>query len=179
MTASPTAHVFWLFGLSGAGKSTLGRELTAWLRERSRPVLVLDGDRLRQGLCAGLGYDAAGRTENLRRAAETARLAVESDLYVVATFITPLESQRALVRNLVGLGHISLIHVYAKIDTCAKRDVKGLYASAQAGAVPRFTGVSDLFEPPTEVDLTVDTEGDSPAISAARLTTFAAGRLSA
>jgi adenylyl-sulfate kinase len=172
-----TPHVFWLFGLSGAGKSTLSQTLCSTLREQSFPVLALDGDRLRRGICSGLGFSAEDRRENLRRAAEVARLAIDSHLCVVASFITPLESHRQLVRDIIGAGNLSLIHISASVEVCAQRDVKGLYAGARTGAVNRLTGVSDPFEAPARVDFTVETGEETPAISASRLAAFALGRL--
>ncbi len=172
-------HVFWLFGLSGAGKSTLAGALARELRAAPRDVrpLLLDGDRLRAGLCAGLGFDDASRTENLRRAAEVARLGVESGLTVIASFITPLEEQRRMIAGIVGSGRLSLVHVAAPLATCRRRDVKGLYARAAAGAVPRMTGISAGFELPARVDLKLRTDREPPAVSAARLLDFALGRI--
>lgn len=174
----PSAHVFWLFGLSGAGKTTLGRHLAENLRARSYGVLSLDGDRVRQGLCAGLGFATEDRTENIRRAAEVARLAWESGLCVVASFITPTEGQRALAREIVGRGNLSLVHVAATAETCARRDVKGLYARARSGGVPHFTGVSAAFEEPEQADLTIATVQQAPEDSASRLAAYAFQRLS-
>lgn len=170
-------HVFWLFGLSGAGKSTLADGLAAALREGGTPVLTLDGDGLRSGLCHGLGFSDADRTENLRRAAEAARLGVASGLCVVASFITPQEAQRALVSGIVGPARLSLVHVNAPLDVCQRRDVKGLYARAQAGQVPQMTGLSSRFEPPGAADLVVPTAAEDIAASAARLLAFARHRL--
>lgn len=156
----------------------MSRSLATALRDHRQPVLSLDGDRLRRGLCAGLGFSAADRTENLRRAAETARLALESDLSVVASFITPLESHRQLVREIIGGNNkLSLIHVSASLEICIQRDVKGLYAGAKTGAVQLLTGVSDPFEAPVRVDFTVDTGEETPAVSASRLAAYALGRL--
>ncbi len=166
-------RVFWLCGLSGAGKSTLATALAADLRAAGRPVLALDGDRLRAGLCAGLGFSDAERAENLRRAAETARLATESGLDVVAAFITPRAVHRALVAGLVGADRFHLVHVAAPLDVCRARDVKGLYARATAGAVAQFTGVSSEFEPPTAAGLTLATAAEPVAASAARLRAYA------
>lgn len=177
MKPPSSAHVFWLFGLSGAGKSTLGRELAAALRDRQHPVLSLDGDRLRRGLSSGLGFSAVDRCENLRRAAETARLGLESHLCVVASFITPLESHRQLVRDIVGTERLSLIYLAAGLDVCARRDVKGLYADAEKRTVGRFTGISDPFEAPASVDFTIDSGEEPPAVSASRLAVFALSRL--
>src|SRR4249920_3647906 len=106
---SPHGHVFWLCGLSGAGKSTLATALIATLRSRAIPVLALDGDALRTGVCAGLGFSAADRAENLRRAAGIARLAADSGLCTVASFITPLQVNRHQVGEILGQGNWSLV----------------------------------------------------------------------
>lgn len=165
-------HVYWLCGLSGAGKSTLAAGLAAGLREEGHGVLELDGDRVRAGLSAGLGFTEEGRTENIRRAAEVARLAVESDLVVVASFITPRAAQRDLARSIVGAGRFSLVHVSAPLELCRRRDVKGLYARGGT----ELTGVAQPFEPPTAADLVIDTAAEAVEISAARLLAFARAR---
>ena len=178
MNHSP--HVFWLFGLSGAGKSTLagalGRDLRATLEA---PALVLDGDRLRNGLCRGLGFCEDDRAENLRRAAQVARLGVESGLIVIAAFITPREANRRMIEEIVGAECLSLIHVDASLDVCRQRDVKGLYARALAGGVPQMTGVSAGFDPPSRCALRLETGTETPEVSAAKLTRFARRWLSA
>ena len=93
--------VFWLFGLSGAGKSSLAQPLSTHLQSMQLPVLALDGDDLRRGLCRGLGFSDEDRSENLRRAAEAALLAIRSKLMVVASFITPLEEHRDLISQII------------------------------------------------------------------------------
>jgi len=173
----PSGHIFWLFGLSGAGKSTLATALIDDLRSRGVPVLALDGDELRAGLCHGLGFSDAGREENLRRAAEVARLASVSGLCVVASFITPLASHRQLVAGILRQQNLSLIHVDAPFEVCRERDTKGLYAQAKQGKVAQMTGVSSSFEPPAAADLVIHTAGESPAASSARLLEFALERL--
>ncbi|MBX3750708.1 MAG: adenylyl-sulfate kinase [Opitutaceae bacterium] len=159
---SPRGHAFWLFGLSGAGKTTLADLLVAALRRDGTPVLALDGDTLRAGLCAGLGFAEAGRTENLRRAAEVARLAVDSGLVVVASFITPLEAHRRLITGIIGAEALSLIFLQAPLDLCQHRDVKGLYRQARNGQVGQMTGLTSPFEAPTRADLVLDTANRTP-----------------
>jgi adenylylsulfate kinase len=176
----PGGHVFWLFGLSGAGKSTMAGMLAEHLRRsQHRGVLLLDGDRLRRGLSAGLGFSEGDRTENLRRAAEVARLGIESGLVVVAAFITPLESQRQSVREIVGVGALSLVWVNAPLDVCRSRDVKGLYARAAAGSMRDLTGVSAAFENPAQPDLELETGRQQISESAARLAAFVGRKLAA
>ena len=172
-----SAHVFWLLGLSGAGKSTLAAALAGDLRARGLPVLTLDGDVLRSGLCAGLGFSDSDRSENLRRAAEVAKLGAVSGLCVVAAFITPLEIHRQLVTEIIGRKNLSLIHVNAPLDTCRERDVKGLYARAQAGQIAQMTGLSSAFENPRHPDLVVNTAAENVNTSSAALIRFAAARL--
>ena len=175
--AGPAGHIFWLFGLSGAGKSTLAAALIDDLRARGLAVLALDGDALRAGLCRGLGFSDAERAENLRRAAEAARLGTASGLCVVASFITPLESHRQLVTDILGAQNISLIHVSAPLAVCRARDTKGLYARAQAGQVAQMTGLSSAFEAPRHADLVIATADEDIAASAAQLLRFARTRL--
>jgi len=170
-------HVFWLFGLSGAGKTTLARQLAADLRTAGRPILEPDGDRLRAGLCRGLGFSEEDRAENLRRAAEAAQLGVDSGLVVVAAFITPLQANRALVRSIIRNGAVSFVFVDAPLEVCRQRDVKQLYAAAARGAVAKFTGVTAAFEPAVDADLHLQSACESEAESAARLREFALRRL--
>jgi adenylylsulfate kinase len=168
-----SGHVFWLFGLSGAGKSTLATNLTGALRAQNVPVLALDGDVLRAGLCRGLGFSDADRSENLRRAAEVARLGADSGLCVVAAFITPLDRQRRQVRDIVGASRLSFIYLDAPLDVCRTRDLKGLYAGTRDGKVTAMTGVSSAFEPPSGADLILSTGRENAATCAARLFDFA------
>lgn len=170
---SASCPIFWLFGLSGAGKSTLANALIGDLRSRGHAVLGLDGDDLRAGLCTGLGFSDADRTENLRRAAEVAKLGSASGLCVVASFITPLESHRQLVAEILHRQKLSLIHVDAPLEVCRERDTKGLYAQAGKGKVDRMTGLSSPFDPPTAADFVLHTAEESPASSSARLLEFA------
>ncbi len=174
---TPQGHVFWLCGLSGAGKSTLATALITALRTRGTPVLALDGDALRTGLCAGLGFSAADRAENLRRAAQAARLAAESGLCAVASFITPLAANREMIGGILGRGGWSLVFVDAPLAVCQQRDVKGLYSRASQGNVPQMTGMTSPFEPPTAADLVLHSAVESPEASSAKLLAFALARL--
>ncbi len=173
------ASVFWLCGLSGAGKSTLADLLIGSLRERGIPVLALDGDALRQGVNKGLGFSAEDRAENLRRAASIARLALDSGLCAVASFITPLERHRRLAREIIGAENFSLVFADAPFAVCQQRDVKGLYKRAASGNVPQFTGMTDPFERPAQADLVLHTEQETPESSAAKLLAFTLARLKA
>lgn len=175
----PKGHVFWLCGLSGAGKSTLATALITSLRNRGLPVLALDGDALRNGVCQGLGFTAADRAENLRRAAGIARLAADSGLCTVASFITPLQANRQMAEEILGRADWSLVFVDAPLAVCQQRDVKGLYSRAHQGDVPQMTGLSSPFEVPPGADLLIRTAEESPADSSAKLLAFALARLAA
>lgn len=172
-----SGHIFWLFGLSGSGKSTLAARLSAALGTHGLPVLSLDGDALRSGLCSDLGFSDASRAENLRRAAEVAKIASSSGLNVVASFITPLEVHRGLIASIVGPERISLIYLSAPLAVCQARDVKGLYAKARTGLVPEMTGVSSRFEPPLRIDFVLDTAVTTVEKSAETLLDYAGNKL--
>ena len=177
--APSNGQVFWIFGLSGAGKSTVASALIEELRNRHIAVLELDGDTLRSGLCRGLGFSDQDRTENLRRAAEVARLGADSGLFVVASFITPLESHRNLIREVIGDDRTSMIFADAPLEVCRQRDVKGLYTRAKAGQVQQMTGIGSLFEAPSpsHIDLNLPTATFSPDASARMLQDYVMPRI--
>ncbi|KQU81060.1 hypothetical protein ASE08_12430 [Rhizobacter sp. Root16D2] len=153
-------------GLSGAGKSTLAAALEHALLLAGRPVLVLDGDVVREGLNRGLGFSTADREENVRRVAEVARLANEAGLLVLAALISPLAAQRALARGIVGGERFVEVHLSTTLAVCAGRDPKGLYAKAMAGGLADFTGIGAAYEPPQQPDLRIDAGSASPAAAA-------------
>jgi adenylyl-sulfate kinase len=150
-------QVLWLTGLSGAGKSTLAYALEARLYHLGRRCIVLDGDSLREGLCADLGFTSENRHENLRRAAEVAKLFAESGLICIAAFISPTCLDRAMIRDVVGPGDFSEVYLNCSLQVCEARDVKGLYRRARAGEITDFTGITSLYEPPQQPTLTLMT----------------------
>ncbi|MFZ0490196.1 MAG: adenylyl-sulfate kinase [Salegentibacter sp.] len=152
----------WFTGLSGAGKSTLANMLEKELYSRNIHTALLDGDNLRGGLNRNLGFTEADRTENLRRVAEVAKLFVESGNVAIAAFITPLESDRQMVRNIIGSDRFLEVFVATSLEECENRDVKGLYKKARAGEIVNFTGISAPFEEPADPDLRVFTEREEP-----------------
>lgn len=151
------AVTLWLTGLSGSGKSTLARALERRLIERRHLVYVLDGDVVRTGLNADLGFAPADRTENIRRVAEVAKLLNDAGLIVVAAFISPYRTDRAQARAIVGAERFLEVHVATPLEVCRARDPKRLYARAEAGEIPSFTGVSAPYEPPESPEVTIDT----------------------
>jgi adenylylsulfate kinase len=163
--------VIWLYGLSGAGKTTLASLLETRLAHDGYLTSLLDGDILRTGLNRGLGFTDADRAENLRRAAETARLFTHSGIVTLCAFITPLAANRQMVRTIIGPDDLMEVYVSASFATCARRDPKGLYARAAAGSVPQFTGRDSGFEPPAEGEspLIIDSENENVVTSTERL----------
>jgi len=152
--------VLWLTGLSGSGKSTLAMALEKRLFERGCATYVLDGDNIRYGLSADLGFSPEDRAENIRRVGETAALFARAGLIVVSSFISPYRSDRARARRAAG-DAFHEIFVEASLAECERRDPKGLYARARAGEIADFTGVSAPYEPPKAPALAVSTEGRS------------------
>ncbi len=170
-------RVFWFFGLSGSGKTTLTSALAEILRAQGRIVLLLDGDALRAGLCRDLGFSDEARTENIRRAAELARLASAQGQVVLAAFITPREDLRRLVRSIIGADQVDLIWVNAPLAVCQQRDPKGLYRQSAAGSLPLLTGVHSTFEAPAAPDLHLATDRHTVAELCRELEAHCAGRL--
>lgn len=171
------AKVVWLYGLSGSGKSTLATALERKLHSADRLTALLDGDVLRTGLNRGLGFSDDDRRENIRRAAEVARLFIHTGLVTIASFITPTRALRNLARQIVGEDDFLEVYVSASFEACAKRDRKGLYAKAGQGEIPQFTGRDSAFEPPEQADLVIETERETPEESLHKLVTFLTPRI--
>ncbi len=160
----------WFTGLPGAGKSTLADALHVELLAGGLPSIRLDGDQLRTGLNADLGFGLEHRRENVRRAAEVAKLFNGTGFIVLASFVSPVAADRCLVRQIVGRGRYVEIHVDAPLATCEARDPKGLYRQARQGQIDHFTGVSAAYEVPSGPDvLRVDAASCGPAASIAAL----------
>jgi adenylylsulfate kinase len=163
-SSTPTAFCLWMTGLPSSGKTTLARETSALLRARGWLVEVLDGDEIRRGLSADLGFDRAGREGHAARVAFVAKLLVRNGVVPIVALISPYASSRARAREEVG----SFVELYLStpIEVCEQRDVKGLYRRARAGEIKEMTGVDDPYEPPRSPDIVVDTSRISPRESA-------------
>ena len=146
--------VLWFTGLPGSGKSTLARAVA---RELDRPSFVLDGDQLRRGLNRDLGFSARDRDENIRRAAEVARLFADAGFVCLAAFVSPTAAMRRRARQIVGPRRFFEIHVSTPLAVCERRDPKGMYRQARRGKLKQFTGVSAPYEPPKKPALAIDT----------------------
>jgi adenylylsulfate kinase len=161
--------IVWFTGLSGSGKSTLAHAVEEQLHQRGCRTFVLDGDNVRQGLCADLGFSEAARTENIRRIGEVAKLCIEAGTVVLTAFISPFERDRARVRALVADGDFLEVYCACPLAVCETRDVKGLYRRARSGEIAEFTGISSPYEAPGAPDLEVDTANLSLDQSVARV----------
>ena len=142
------AKLIWITGLSASGKSTLADQLDVALYERGYYTTILDGDKLRVGLNAGLGFSEEDRRENLRRTAEVAGMFLDTGFIVIGAFISPKESDRELVRSIVGPQHFIEVFLDVPIEICEQRDPKGLYAKARKGLIKNFTGLDQAYEKP-------------------------------
>jgi adenylyl-sulfate kinase len=148
--------VVWLTGLPSAGKSTIAALVDRRLADSGRHAIVLDGDVVRRGLCAGLGFSPEDRAENVRRIGEVARLFCDTGVVVLVAVIAPYESDRARVRERLA-ERVAFVWVDAPLSVCEARDVKGMYARARAGELTGFTGVDAPYEPPTDAELVLPT----------------------
>ncbi|SNS84588.1 adenylyl-sulfate kinase [Rhodococcoides kyotonense] len=161
----------WLTGLSASGKSTIAAELERILVASGRPAYRLDGDNLRHGLNSDLGFDRAGRSENVRRVGEVAELMSDAGLVAIACLISPYRTDRDEVRRIHERAGLPFFEVYVDtpVDVCAERDPKGMYAKARAGEITGFTGVDDPYETPDHADLVLHPSDGDPTTQAARI----------
>ena len=149
--------VIWLTGLSGAGKSTISMEVEKRLFQKGLQVYVLDGDNVRHGLNADLGFSPEDRAENIRRVGEVASLMADAGMIVLSAFIAPYQSDRDRARKACK-ANFHEVYVQASLDACEERDPKGLYKKARSGEIKEFTGISSPYEPPVTPELILDTE---------------------
>ncbi|MBB4079270.1 adenylylsulfate kinase [Lewinella aquimaris] len=159
--------VVWMTGLSGSGKSTIAAAAERKLFERGIFAQVLDGDNVRHGLNANLGFSLEDRVENTRRVAEVAKLFVQTGCLVICSFVSPTRELRAAVQAIIGAEDFFEVYVNTPLEICERRDVKGLYAKARAGELKNFTGIDSPYEAPEHpfldlktAELTIDQAAD-------------------
>jgi len=157
--------VAWFTGLSGSGKSTLANEVSVALTQRGIPHAVLDGDGLRLGLNRDLGFTEADRVENIRRAAEVAKLMADAGLIVLVSLISPYRTDREHARDIIGPERFNEVFVDTPLEVCEERDPKGLYKKARAGLIPNFTGIDAPYETPDNPAIRI-VPSEPPGISA-------------
>ena len=154
----------WLTGLPSSGKSTTAFTLEHRLIKAGYLAYVLDGDNVRHGLNANLGFSAEDREENIRRIGEVARLFADAGIITITSFISPYRSDRERVRTIHQGSGLVFIEVFidTPVEVCEKRDPKGLYQKARRGELKGFTGVDDPYEPPQNADLILRTGKKEP-----------------
>jgi bifunctional enzyme CysN/CysC len=159
----------WFTGLSGSGKSTVAVEVERLLVGAGRAAYLLDGDNLRHGLNADLGFSAADRTENIRRVGEVARLFADAGVVALVPVISPYAADRERARSIHEVAGLRFVEVWVDtpLEVCEARDPKGLYAKARAGEIAGFTGIDDPYEPPDHPDLRLTPADGDPAAQAA------------
>jgi len=153
--------VIWFTGLSGSGKSTIAKALELDLHNRGFISKVLDGDNVRTGINNNLGFSDEDRKENIRRIAEVSKLFLESGIILINCFISPTHIIRDQVKEIVGSENYFEIYVNTSLETCEKRDTKGIYAKARQGLIKEFTGISAPYEAPKNPDIEIKTEVQS------------------
>jgi len=153
--------VIWMVGLSGSGKSTLARAAENTLHQEKKLTMLLDGDNLRTGVNNNLGFSEEERRENIRRAAEVAKLFANCGVVTICSLISPTESIRQMAKEIIGNDAYFEVYIDCPLEVCEQRDVKGLYAKARKGEIKEFTGISSPFEEPQHPDLRLKTGEES------------------
>lgn len=149
--------VVWFTGLSGAGKSSVANALERLLNEKRIRTYLLDGDNVRHGLCADLGFSPKDRAENIRRVGQVGKLMADSGVVALAALISPYRNDRESVRRTVqDVAPFIEVYVRASVDTCEDRDPKGLYKMAREGKIKNFTGIDAPYEEPTSPEVVLD-----------------------
>jgi len=167
--------VIWFTGLSASGKSSVASLVEKKLVDKGRMAYLLDGDNIRHGLCSDLGFSEEHRMENIRRLSEVAALLEDSGVIAIVSAITPLEEMRNLAKSKAK--KFILVYVKAEIDTCIKRDPKGLYKKALEGEIKGYTGIDSPFEEPEQYDILLDTDKDDVLTCADKVMEYIQGVL--
>ena len=161
--------VLWFTGLSGSGKSTVANEVAYKLHTIGHLTYVLDGDNIRHGLNKDLAFSPEDRNENIRRISEVANLFADAGVIAITAFISPYKKYRNFCRELVGKGRFLEIYTKASLETCEKRDPKGLYKKAREGIIKDFTGINAPYEEPENPEILIDTDKENIEESAEKV----------
>ena len=149
--------VVWLTGLSGSGKTTIALQLEKELYKLGFLVQILDGDNIRAGINNNLSFSESDRTENIRRIAEVSKLFLNCGIITINCFVSPTIKMRQIAEKIIGKENYYEIFINADLETCEKRDVKGLYKKARNGEIRNFTGIDSQYENPNNPSLEVNT----------------------
>ena len=152
------SRVIWLTGLSGSGKTTIARLLEKALAAKGFITQLLDGDNIRAGINNNLDFSDKDRSENIRRISEVSKLFLNCGIICINSFISPTKAIRNIAHEIIGRYNIIEIYVKASLETCEKRDTKGLYKKARAGMIEDFTGINSPYEVPENPDIILDTD---------------------
>lgn len=171
------SFVLWFTGLSGSGKSTIANVVEQELFKKGFKTYILDGDNIRSGINKGLSFSEEDRHENLRRIAEVGKLFVDAGIITIGAFVSPLEKDRKLVKDIIGKQDFVEIFVNTSLAECERRDVKGLYKKARAGEIKNFTGIDSPYESPQNPDILIETEKESIEEVVKKVITFVENKL--
>lgn len=150
----------WLTGLPGSGKTTIANLLKEHLDKTKTPNIILDGDEIRKTVSKDLGFSPEDRKEHNRRVIEIAKLLVKNNITTIIPLISPYRETREQARK--EIPNFVEVYVKASLDTCIKRDPKGLYKKAQKGEIQNMTGLQSPYEEPINPEITLDTEKQTP-----------------
>jgi adenylyl-sulfate kinase len=162
----------WLTGLSGSGKTSIAFALEQLLKNKGYLCYVLDGDHLRKGLSKDLGFSPEDRKENVRRAAEVARLLNKANHIAIVSLISPYKRDRLMAKEIIGAENFIEVYINAPLEVCEKRDPKGFYKKARAGLIENFTGITDPYESPSNPDIVIHTTQGNEDTCALRIQSF-------
>jgi bifunctional enzyme CysN/CysC len=149
--------VIWMTGLSGSGKSSIANAVEKKLLQMKRHTFILDGDNVRLGLNKDLGFTNTDRVENIRRVGQVAKLMTDAGLIVIVAFISPFQSERDMVRQMMDSNMFFEVFIDTPLSVAEERDVKGLYAKARSGQIKNFTGIDSPYEIPKNPDIHIKT----------------------
>ena len=155
----PKNYIFWLIGLPCSGKTTLSTSLHSYLKIKNKKVIIFDGDILRKGINKDLGFSKKDRDENIRRSVELVKLFYDQGYTIIISQITPLNQNRDLIKK-TFCEAVKIIYIECDLETCIKRDVKGMYKKAMNGEIKDFTGIDSKFEIPNKPDLLLNTSNE-------------------
>jgi adenylylsulfate kinase len=168
-TQAVKGKAIWFTGLSGSGKTTLARSFCSRMKMSDKFCIPLDGDDMRKGVNAGLGFSHEDRIENIRRIAEIAKLLIDNGIICIVSTISPYAGLRSMAKQIIGEEHFYEVYINAPLEVCEQRDVKGLYSKARQNQIGSFTGIHDEYSPPETPDLEIRTDSISVEDATERL----------